>query len=145
MNLTDYVKEVSRQDFGIEFQHTASWNSRLQTTGGRFFPEDGHLDFNPKFCKKGDAGTFRKIVRHELCHYHLYYAGKGYRHGDKDFKDLLLQVNGVRYAPSIQNNTLYHYYQCESCGQVYQRKRRMNTKKYACGNCHGKLRHQNQS
>ena len=41
MNLTDYVKEVSRQDFGIEFQHTASWNSRLQTTGGRFFPEDG--------------------------------------------------------------------------------------------------------
>ena len=145
MNLTDYVKEVSRQDFGIEFQHTASWNSRLQTTGGRFFPEDGHLDFNPKFCKKGDAGTFRKIVRHELCHYHLYYAGKGYRHGDKDFKDLLLQVNGVRYAPSIQSNTSYHYYQCESCGQVYQRKRRMNTKKYACGNCHGKLRHQNQS
>ena len=145
MNLTDYVKEVSRQDFGIEFQHTASWNSRLQTTGGRFFPEDGHLDFNPKFCKKGDAGTFRKIVRHELCHYHLYYAGKGYRHGDKDFKDLLLQVNGVRYAPSIQNNTFYHYYQCESCGKVYQRKRRMNTKKYACGNCHGKLRHQNQS
>lgn len=145
MNLTDYVKEVSRQDFGIEFQHTASWNSRLQTTGGRFFPEDGHLDFNPKFCKKGDAGTFRKIVRHELCHYHLYYAGKGYRHGDKDFKDLLLQVNGVRYAPSIQSNTFYHYYQCELCGQVYQRKRRMNTKKYACGNCHGKLRHQNQS
>lgn len=145
MNLTDYVKEVSRQDFGIEFQHTASWNSRLQTTGGRFFPEDGHLDFNPKFCKKGEAGTFRKIVRHELCHYHLYYAGKGYRHGDKDFKDLLLQVNGVRYAPSIQSNTFYHYYQCESCGQVYQRKRRMNTKKYACGNCHGKLRHQNQS
>ena len=108
MNLTDYVNEVSRQDFGIEFQHTASWNSRLQTTGGRFFPEDGHLDFNPKFCKKGDAGTFRKIVRHELCHYHLYYAGKGYRHGDKDFKDLLLQVKGVRYAPSIQSNTYYH-------------------------------------
>ena len=63
------------------------------------------MDFNPRILQKGDAGTFRKIVRHELCHYHLYYAGKGYRHGDKDFKDLLLQVNGVRYAPSIQSNT----------------------------------------
>ncbi len=39
MNLTDYVKEVSRQDFGIEFQHTASWNSRLQQQADAFSPK----------------------------------------------------------------------------------------------------------
>ncbi|MGT2924776.1 SprT family protein [Streptococcus caviae] len=145
MNLTEYVKDVSRQDFGMEFKHKALWNSRLQTTGGRFFPQDGHLDFNPKFYKRDDLETFRKIVRHELCHYHLYYAGKGYRHRDKDFKELLLKVNGSRYAPSLRSKTFYYSYQCQNCGQVYQRKRRINTEKFACGSCRGRLSPQNQS
>ena len=48
MNLTEFVRQVSLEDFGREFRHRAEWNSRLQTTGGRFFPKDRHLDFNPK-------------------------------------------------------------------------------------------------
>ncbi len=48
MNLTEYVKQVSLEDFGNPFIHQAQWNSRLRSTGGRFFPKDGHLDFNPK-------------------------------------------------------------------------------------------------
>ena len=79
MNLTNYVRQVSLEDFGKEFRHTASWNKRLRSTGGRFFPKDGHLDFNPKIYEQFGLETFRKIVRHELCHYHLYFEKKGYR------------------------------------------------------------------
>ncbi|QGZ27620.1 SprT family protein [Streptococcus ruminicola] len=139
MNLTNYVKEVSQEDFGKVFRHTAIWNTRLRTTGGRFFPADGHLDFNPKILEVFGLETFRKIVRHELCHYHLYFEGKGYKHADADFKELLQKVDGLRYAPTMPSETAYHCYRCQKCGQEYRRKRRVNTKKYRCGRCHGKL------
>ncbi|HEO8253266.1 TPA: hypothetical protein VBW74_000141 [Streptococcus agalactiae] len=42
-DLTNYVKKVSIEDFGCQFLHTAHWNNRLRTTGGRFFPNDRHL------------------------------------------------------------------------------------------------------
>ena len=29
------------------------------------------------------------VIKHELCHYHLHIEGKGYRHRDADFKNLL--------------------------------------------------------
>lgn len=140
MNLTDYVQEVSREDFGWEFKHTAHWNNRLRTTGGRFFPKDGHLDFNPKIYEEHGLEVFRKIVRHELCHYHLYFQGRGYRHADKDFKELLAKVDGLRYAPRLASQTpTYLYYQCQNCGHIYPRKRRVNTSKYRCGICRGQL------
>jgi len=86
VNLTDYVKTVSIEDFGKSFKHKAQWNTRLRSTGGRFFPKDGHLDFNPKVYQELGLEVFRKIVRHELCHYHLYFEGKGYQHKDLAFK-----------------------------------------------------------
>ena len=107
MNLTNYVREVSQKDFGKEFHHTATWNTRLRTTGGRF--------------------------------YHLYFEGKGYKHADADFKELLQKVDGLRYALTMPSEMVYHYYRCQKCGQEYRRKRRVNTQKYSCGLCHGKL------
>lgn len=142
MNLTDYVKQVSIEDFGKPFAHSAQWNPRLRSTGGRFFPQDGHLDFNPKIYQNFDLETFRKIVRHELCHYHLYFAGRGYKHGDREFKALLKAVDGLRYAPSFpleQQSQIRVHYRCQSCGQDYYRKRRINTQKYRCGKCRGPL------
>ena len=140
MNLTEYVQEVSREDFDRPFRHEARWNSRLRTTGGRFFPKDGHLDFNPKMLEAHGLDLFRKIVRHELCHYHLFFEKKGYRHGDRDFKQLLLEVGGLRFAPQIEERVQsFHHYSCQSCGQPYQRRRRINTQKYRCGRCHGHL------
>ncbi|MCP1638371.1 SprT-like protein [Streptococcus gallinaceus] len=140
MNLTDYVREVSREDFGKEFSHEAFWNNRLRSTGGRFFPKDGHLDFNRKILDQFGLEIFRKIVRHELCHYHLYFEKKGYKHGDKEFKDLLSAVDGLRYAPSLaQENASLLFYSCRDCGQVYQRKRRINVEKYRCGKCRGRF------
>lgn len=141
MNLTEYVKQVSQEDFGKEFRHVAVWNRRLRSTGGRFFPKDGHLDFNPKHLEEQGLEVFRKIVRHELCHYHLYFEKKGYRHGDRDFKDLLAAVDGLRYAPSLKQAAPRQLlYQCQSCGQEYYRKRRIDLAKYRCGRCKGPLK-----
>lgn len=144
MNLIDYVKQVSLEDFEKPFRHQAFWNNRLRSTGGRFFPADGHLDFNPKIYQAYGLEIFRKIVRHELCHYHLYYGKKGYRHGDKDFKNLLKAVDGLRYAPKLENSYKY-FYVCQGCEQTYPRKRRVDTSKYNCGKCHGQLKRTNQS
>lgn len=105
MKLTDYVKQVSLEDFGRPFIHHVQWNRRLRSTGGRFFPKDGHLDFNPKVYQELGLDVFRKIVRHELCHYHLYFQGKGYQHKDRDFKELLKAVDGLRFVPSLPKVT----------------------------------------
>lgn len=122
------------------FRHKAVWNRRLRSTGGRFFPADGHLDFNPRHLEEQGLDVFRKIVRHELCHYHLYFEQKGYRHGDRDFKDLLEAVDGLRYAPTLKDTAnLPMLYTCQSCGQIYRRKRRIDTQKYHCGKCYGCL------
>lgn len=141
MNLTDYVKYVSLEDFGRPFTHQAQWNSRLRTTGGRFFPKDGHLDFNPKLYQELGLDVFRKIVRHELCHYHLYFQKKGFRHKDRDFKELLKEVDGLRFVPPLkaQEERSYLIYQCRFCKQRYRRRRSMDTNRYRCGVCLGKL------
>lgn len=140
MKLTDYVAKVSREDFGWEFKHQAKWNGRLKTTGGRFFPKDGHLDFNPRILQVHGEKVFRKIVRHELVHYHLYFQGKGYRHQDRDFKNLLRQVDGLRYAPPLPYQGKLYHYACQSCGKNYQRKRPLALDRYRCGSCQGRLK-----
>ena len=141
MYLTDYVKQVSLEDFRKPFKHQAQWNTRLRSTGGRFFPKDGHLDFNPKVYQELGLEVFRKIVRHELCHYHLYFEGKGYQHKDLAFKQLLKEVDGLRFVPplSSSNQKPSLIYVCQSCQQIYQRKRKIDTKRYRCGLCRGKL------
>lgn len=138
MNLTKYVAQVSEEDFGWPFRHEARFNSRLRTTGGRFFPHDGHLEFNPKHFEALPLETFRKIVRHELCHYHLYFQKRGYRHRDSDFKKLLAQVDGLRYAPTLDQRQAL-IYSCQNCHQTYYRQRRLDLKRYRCGLCRGRL------
>ncbi len=140
-DLNAYVNRVSLEDFHRPFRHQAEWNKRLRTTGGRFFPKDGHLDFNPRVLEELGEDIFRKIVRHELCHYHLYFAQKGYQHKDDDFKRLLAQVDGLRYVPALSQakpQKIYSY-QCQSCKQIYHRKRQINPARYVCGQCRGQL------
>lgn len=132
--LTQYVRTLSLEKFGRSFQHIAKWNNRLRSTGGRFFPKDMHLDFNPKM---SECPEFDGIILHELTHYHLYMQKRGYKHKDLDFKRLLAQVGGLRYAPIIEEAK--YIYACQNCQQIFQRKRKVNTKKYACGKCRGQL------
>lgn len=138
MDLTSYVQKVSLEDFGKPFRHQAVWNRRLRTSGGRFFPKDGHLDFAPRILEEYGEAVFRQVVRHELTHYHLYFEKKGYKHGDADFKRLLKEVDGLRYAPPPKNIKRLTYV-CSACGQHFQRQRRIQLDRYRCGACGGRL------
>lgn len=132
--LQDYVKKVSLQYFERPFVHQANFNRRLKTTGGRYRLADHNLEFNPKMA---DLPDFLGIVKHELAHYHLHLTHQGYRHGDSDFKQLLAQVKGSRYAPDIGlrwSNSKRLTYRCEQ-GHLIKRQRRINTQRYVCGRC----------
>ncbi len=136
--LTMRVRQISLDKFQRPFLHQAYWNYRLISTGGRFFPKDGHLDFNPRMA---ELPEFERIVLHELTHYHLFMQHRGYRHQDVDFKATLKKVGGSRYAPTITNPKFT--YQCENCGLLFYRQRKIKISKYRCGKCGGKLILQN--
>ena len=100
--LTALVKKISLKYFGRAFKHQAVFNARLRTTGGRYHLKSHQLDFNPKIIEHFPEEVLIGIIKHELCHYHLHLEKKGYRHGDPDFKELLKEVGGLRYTPSIE-------------------------------------------
>lgn len=137
--LQTLVKQVSLADFKRPFEHVAHFNARLRTTGGRFHLQDENLDFNPKLFAAITPEQQLGVIRHELCHYHLYRAHRGYQHKDADFKHLLQAVGGLRFAPALPQAANYVYV-CTQCGQEYRRQRRINLRRFACGKCRGKLR-----
>ncbi|ALB29491.1 SprT family protein [Companilactobacillus heilongjiangensis] len=142
-DLTELIKKVSQEYFGKPFIHQACFNSRLKTTGGRFHLNDRHIDINPKIYEQFGYGTLVGVIKHELCHYHLYNDGLPAQHRDRTFKVLLQQVGGLRYSPiqsSVKKKT-YHIYECSNCHHIYRRVKKLNTQKYVCGICRGKLKY----
>lgn len=138
LDLQAYVEEISVLYFNKPFKHKAHFNHRLRTTGGRYHLETHNLDFNPKILELFGLEIFEGIVKHELCHYHLHREKKGYRHRDSDFRQLLKQVGGLRYTPSIETKkdfVMRWIYQCKGCGTEIYRKRRFNVEKYICIHC----------
>lgn len=137
------TETISLQFFSRPFIHQAYFKFRLRTTGGRYLLRTHHIEVNPKFYQFFGETEIINIIKHELCHYHLHLAGKGYRHRDRDFKQLSTQVNAPRYCKSLpeenKRNTTIYIYQCMDCRQAYHRKRKMNTDKYVCGKCRGKI------
>jgi len=133
------VGRISLRDFGWAFDHRATFNNRLRSTGGRFILRTENLEFNPKMFAQVDETVRTGIIRHELCHYHLYRQHKGYRHIDRDFKQLLQRVGGLRYAPRLTPVKPIHLwiYRCENCGQEGMRRRRFDTNRYVCSRCGG--------
>lgn len=134
------VEQVSETSFHRPFVHQARFNARLRSTGGRFHLPDENLDFNPHLFAVADKTVQQGIIKHELCHYHLYRAHRGYKHRDRDFKALLQTVGGLRYAPRLTPVRPPRYlYQCPACGQLYPRQRRLNLARYGCGRCGHRL------
>lgn len=140
--LQTLVEQISLDYFNKEFKHKATFNRRLRTTGGRYHLNTHHLDFNPLVFKTFDQAVLEGIIKHELCHYHLHIEGKGYRHGDRDFRELMNQVRGLRFTPSLENEAEYlarWEYECTGCQSKIYRKRRFNVKKYICNSCKNKF------
>jgi SprT-like protein len=143
------VEHISNTVFQKPFRHRATFNRRLRTTGGRYHLNSHDLDFNPLVLEMHGLEELEKVVKHELCHYHLHLEGRGYRHIDSEFRSLLKESGGSRFVKDLrQAGTLAPpkwLYSCSACGQMYPRKRRIDLKKYICGKCKGKLRLKNQA
>ncbi|QHJ69241.1 SprT family protein [Planococcus halotolerans] len=142
--LTGLIKEISETIFKKPFIHKGVFNSRLRTTGGRYMLRSHNIEINPSSYEKFGYKELEGIIKHELCHYHLHLEGKGYKHRDADFRNLLQQTGSPRFCSHIEQNgkrqtTKRYIYQCVSCQTDYSRKIRMNTERYRCGRCAGKL------
>ncbi|MDY0395474.1 SprT family protein [Virgibacillus halophilus] len=139
--LASLVNQISLDYFGKPYHYEVMFNARLRTTGGRYVPSLNRIELNPKYATEADKQEFIGIIKHELCHHHLYIEGKGYKHGDADFKNLLKKTGSPRFCTPLpsQQETFKHTYRCKSCGQLYKRRRRMNVAKYRCGKCRGRL------
>lgn len=144
--LQAWIEQISLRDFGVPFRHRARFNSRLRTTGGRYFTKTHDIEINPAQLAVHGQEEVEKIIKHELCHYHLHLSGQGYQHRDPEFKALLKKVGGSRFCNALPGNqqrkTLPYRYKlvCEECGMEYLRKRRADPNRYRCGKCAGRLR-----
>ena len=132
------TEKWSLQYFNRPFTHRIFFNPRLRTTGGRYHLTDGHIDINPLMYTEFDISNLKRVVLHELCHYHLHQTGRDYHHRSKDFRTLLAQVGGSRYAPvtsKARPPKRHLFYQCQGCGVVIARQRHFNTHRYVCRRC----------
>lgn len=142
--LQQLVEELSMRYFGRPFTHKAIFNRRLRTTGGRYLLVSHNIEINRRYLDEMGMSEIVGIIKHELCHYHLHLQGKGYRHGDLDFKKLMAETNSPRFCSTLESNkrtvkSIKWIYECGKCGLEYRRKRQINTKKYVCGRCRGKI------
>ena len=135
--LQQLTMEISRTSFHREFTHKITYNKRLRSSGGRYLLKSGNIEINPLVEKELGLEALVGVIKHELCHYHLHQTGGGYRHRDADFKRLLHQVGGSRFVERMKEPTFL--YECVDCHHRYPRMRKMNTNRYVCGKCRGKL------
>lgn len=139
IELQRWVEELSIRHFPWPFRHRAEWNSRLRTTAGQYVLNDHRIELNPAYLEAHGMEIFAKIILHELCHYHLHLQGKGYRHRDPEFKALLQQVGGLRYAPPLPDRRKRLVYACSRCGLNFIRQRKVDVKRFVCGKCRGPI------
>lgn len=142
--LQTLCEQISLDLFEKPFKHIIRFNNRLRTTGGRYLLKSHDIEINPKYLEEQGSQAVEDIIKHELCHYHLHIEGRGYQHKDQDFKCLLSKVGAPRFCTPLQsikrNKQIIKYsYQCNTCKQIYHRKKRMDTMKYVCGKCRGRL------
>ena len=135
--LQQLTQEISRTSFHREFTHKITYNKRLRSSGGRYLLKTGNIEINPLVEQELGLEALIGVIKHEVCHYHLHQTGGGYRHRDADFKRLLHQVGGSRFVERMKEPNFI--YECVDCHHRYPRMRKMNTHRYVCGKCRGKL------
>jgi SprT-like protein len=142
-DLQQLVEQVSLQWFNKPFAHKAVFNQRLKTTAGRYIHRGHTIELNPHYYRIQGYEELISTIKHELCHYHLALARRPFDHRSTEFRTLLQQVGGGRYAkpcPELRNkSTALHVYCCSQCGQQYRRRRKIDTRRFVCGKCKGKL------
>ena len=139
------TERLSLEYFQKPFRHKAVFNARLRTTGGRYMLSSHDIEVNPRYYQQLGLEETVGIIKHELCHYHLHIEGKGYKHRDRDFRQLMNKVGAPRFCSALPRQkegrtTRQYIFQCCSCQTKYTRKKNMDLNRYACGKCRGKLK-----
>ncbi|MFS0644940.1 SprT family protein [Siminovitchia sp. 179-K 8D1 HS] len=139
--LQSLTEKISLEFFQKPFKHKAVFNPRLRTSGGRYLLANHYIEINRKYYEEHGLEELKGIIKHELCHYHLHLEGKGYKHRDREFRELLNKVGAPRHCSPLseKKNLTRRIYECTRCGHIYTRQRRVNTNRYFCGKCKGKL------
>lgn len=109
--LQSLVQRISLEYFNKPFLHQAVFNNRLRTTGGRYMLQNHNIEISMKQFEAYGEEAIIDIIKHELVHYHLHIEGKGYKHRDRDFKQLAQQVGHLVFAILYQMyilNTFIH-------------------------------------
>ena len=141
--LQKLTEDLSLQFFSRPFLHKVSFNARLRTTGGRYLLQTHNIEINRKYYDVFGIEELEKIIKHELCHYHLHINHLPYQHKDRHFRDLLRKVGSNMYCQPLPNEkgqkSFRYIYICSRCEQIYYRKRKIDTARYRCGKCRGSL------
>lgn len=138
--LQKLVERISLEFFYKSFRHKATFNKRLRTTGGRYLLGTHNIELSWFYYQSFGEEELIGVIKHELCHYHLHLEGRGYQHRDADFKYLMKQVGAPRFCKVVpKSEIMYKEYQCVDCVHIFYRKRSVNTQKYVCGKCRGKI------
>ncbi|WP_350344772.1 SprT family protein [Proteinivorax tanatarense] len=141
--LTELAATISTKFFehlpyiSTNFEHNCTNNNRLRTTAGRFLIPSCNIEVNPKYYARYGQQSLHDVIKHELVHYHLYRLNLGFKHKDKDFKQLCKIVDAPRFCHQMQSPK--YRYKCSKCNTEFLRMRKVNVKKYRCGKCKGSL------
>lgn len=139
-NINEYTKVLSLKYFDKPYQSKVSFNNRLKKAAGRCFTNSGRIELATTYAKHVSEETLKKVILHELVHYHLDklgYTEEG--HGDK-FKTLAKKVGAFRFAPAIDIKYYNHVeVTCLDCGNHFSEFRAFDTSRYRCGHCDGRL------
>ena len=134
--------ELNQQHFSSELPlPVLSWNSRLQTTAGRFCPGSR----NPLFPRKAQIEVasylqgieeglmhIRDTMLHEMIHYQLWHQKKPYGHTE-EFYSIMKRVGAKRYNPVPKMRPVKYWYECLGCKIKVPARRKFGT--VACAKC----------
>jgi predicted SprT family Zn-dependent metalloprotease len=111
------------------------WNSRLQTTAGRFTPNRRNpiIEVASYLLEEENAESLvRDTIGHEMIHYWLWVARRPYGH-TSEFHQKMEEIGVSRYNPVPRHRPFKHAYVCDSCENKVLVRRKL--KAAACAGC----------
>ena len=101
---------------------------------------------NKKYLEQLGMDELMGIIKHELCHYHLHQEGRAISIEIRILKNYFIKVGGTEVLFTSSGNVgkkeeinRIITYICIECKEVYKRKKKLDTNRYVCGHCSGKL------
>lgn len=147
------LAELAEEAYGLDAfcliegltKPSISLNNRITTTQGRFYPSRNSVEISGYLLKAcmliNDFDAVRGTLRHELAHWYLFSLKKDYNDGQREFEELLTEVDAPSSGATnkklrLSRETPFLGYMFEvSCDKC-------DFKDYSTTRC-GKYRHKN--